>query len=426
MDTLIVSPLAKMEDFKIDKSDDIIIVDPRFDKITRSYTDFHLIILDFRELNPSNFFKLYKTEIKEALLYGSVLIILISNGFFKDDIIFKIEFDYDLYLNLKYKVKKNIEHTTKCPQNIRNYLSRVNQITGIIGNKQTYQNEKTDGLLYCEHQKPFQNLETKHGNEPFCRTERARELVACRVFPASTKGQIFLLPSLDDKIKNQYQLLYEIGKDALKNDGHTNYIEPEWVKNDFYILDEKELLDKKDEYEQELSKTNSILSEYNKLKSTLYIKNDDLIDPIIDVFHKLGCKTDRIEKYEEDFWILDEKGDKAIICEVKSNDKSIGRKHINNLDNHREMNKLPLTFPALLIANTYCKANNQTEKDIEISPDLRQLASNNNLLILRTLDLLNLLTLINKPNSDINLFEILTNNNGWLKATQTEYQILHE
>jgi len=170
---------------------------------------------------------------------------------------------------------------------------------------------------------------------------------------------------------------------------------PDWI-DDFKVGNEKEFCENLEIYKRKLEEIHMELNELARYKAILYLKHDELIEPVMGILNSVDIKTFREEKFEEDFWICDGEGVKKIICEVKGTKNNIARKHINNLDNHREMNELGDDFPALLISNTFAEAESISEKNREISPDIIKHAINNNILIMRSLDLINAYSLITK------------------------------
>ncbi|NIQ05191.1 MAG: hypothetical protein GWO20_05545 [Candidatus Korarchaeota archaeon] len=111
----------------------------------------------------------------------------------------------------------------------------------------------------------------------------------------------------------------------------------------------------------------------------------------------MGIETKRDEIFEEDFWIK-EKDEEKVIVEVKGLDKNVTRLHITKLDEHRIAREKPDEFPAVLIVNTFNRADSLEEKDKAISPNEIRKAVKTNILLIRTLDLCNYYYLIQKEN----------------------------
>jgi hypothetical protein len=106
------------------------------------------------------------------------------------------------------------------------------------------------------------------------------------------------------------------------------------------------------------------------------------------------------------------------LVEVKGVSKGVTREHVNQADSHRERSGMPSEFPSLLIINTNMKNSiSLADKDQTMAPEQNKHACRNNVLILRTLDLLNLASLhtSGKLTPD-EVVELLTKSRGWLKV----------
>jgi len=104
----------------------------------------------------------------------------------------------------------------------------------------------------------------------------------------------------------------------------------------------------------------------------------------------------------------------------------VKREHINQTDSHRERSGFNNEFPAVLIINTHMKnARTVEEKDQEVAPEQIAHASNVNVLIMRTLDLLNLLRLHLRDEIALDkIVELLTNSRGWLRVREDQFEIV--
>ena len=114
------------------------------------------------------------------------------------------------------------------------------------------------------------------------------------------------------------------------------------------------------------------------------------------------------------------------MCEVKGTNKGVKREYINQADSHRERSGFRHDFPTLLIVNTNIKnARSVVEKDQEIACEQILHAKKMNILLLRTLDLLELLRLyLNGQITSNDLKILLINNTGWLKVGKDGYAII--
>lgn len=191
---------------------------------------------------------------------------------------------------------------------------------------------------------------------------------------------------------------------------------PPWVSN-VSVKEEEELLKKKSQLDAEQSKINSQLQIQSDLKSVLWLKGNQLRDACTRLFSYIGMETKMNDKGEEDFWIMDS-GSEAVICEVKGLDNNLQRTDISKFDEHREASGKKENFPSLLIVNSFNRAENLKSKDIPIPSNVIEKALSSKFLLIRTLDLVNLLDLIqNGTLSKESFLGILKKSHGWIKIT---------
>jgi len=201
------------------------------------------------------------------------------------------------------------------------------------------------------------------------------------------------------------------------------YKPPTWV--DSYCFPKEEpIISEIERLQRELDGREEFLKDYNKLKEVLWFRNDQLVTSSMNFFKAMGIETKRYEIHEEDFWIT-EKDKEIVIVEVKGLDKNVTRLHITKLDEHKMAREKPDEFPALLIVNTFNKANSLEEKDKAISPNVIKKAVKTNILLIRTLDLCNYYYLMEKENfTSTQLLDLFKTETGWLKVTQSGYNII--
>lgn len=201
---------------------------------------------------------------------------------------------------------------------------------------------------------------------------------------------------------------------------------PEWADM-FHFEEELELKEKKNTLLKEAEKVGEQLGAFQEFKKVLLFDADLLVDAVISLFlNGFGFKIDATDEYKEDLKILNPEGKPIIFGEIKGTNAGVKREHINQADSHRERAGLPSNFPVTLIINTHIKnSRNLKEKDQTIASEQIQHAHKNNILILRTLDLLRLLRL--KMSGKISSEEFLTliqNNSGWLRVADENWEII--
>jgi len=201
---------------------------------------------------------------------------------------------------------------------------------------------------------------------------------------------------------------------------------PAWADR-FQFGEELELKEKKNTILKEAEKIDEQLGLFQGFKKVLLFDGDLLVDAVIEVFRNgFGFKIDATEEYKEDIKILDPNGKPIIFAEIKGTNAGVKREHINQADSHRERAGLPSEFPVILIINTNIKnSRNLTEKDQPVSSEQIQHACKNNILILRTIDLLRLLrSRMDGKISDKQVNELIKNNSGWLMFSDDNWKVV--
>jgi hypothetical protein len=206
----------------------------------------------------------------------------------------------------------------------------------------------------------------------------------------------------------------------------TKYFVPDWLRS-VQLPPEIPLIQKISDLEQSLKSARDEWSNFDIYKATLVAKGDALVDATAQVLTTLlgdiGYRIVREERFVEDLW-LDREGAHKVIVEVKGTDGNVGRRHINDLDSHREsylergQTGITANSPALLVANTFANAGDIAGKDQEIHPDVIKHAVESRVLVTRTLDLFRLLEL--KMRSRVGAADISTlllGRIGWLRVT---------
>jgi hypothetical protein len=176
----------------------------------------------------------------------------------------------------------------------------------------------------------------------------------------------------------------------------------------------------KDKLLQDLARVGQALEVYSQMKSILYLTGDHLANEMPTWFvANLRIKCRREEQYIEDFWLRDlEDGADVAIGEVKAVKKNVTRKHIAAIVYHREAREKDESFPSLLIVNTFAEAQTVEEKDREgIGPREVAWAAKNNVLVLRTLDLVRLADLMDQGRlTPESLLRMFLSGPGWLRV----------
>jgi hypothetical protein len=235
-------------------------------------------------------------------------------------------------------------------------------------------------------------------------------------------GSLFVIPTLLPNheaieeyftmLANGVVLLWERLKEDL----------PEWATQ-YRFPSEAKLLDDKVRLSDALSNIDMSLSAFDRLKRVLVLNGESLVDAVIEVFNTtLPLTAQREEAFREDLTLVDSNGKVVALVEVKGGNKGgVQREQVNQADSHRARAGLAPDFPSLLIVNTNIKASMSiADKDQPVAPEQIQHAARMNILILRTLDLLNLASLLLSGKlSPGDVVELLTESSGWLRVGDT-------
>lgn len=233
-----------------------------------------------------------------------------------------------------------------------------------------------------------------------------------------------LLPPSNTEESAEYFTLLVDGLTAIENKSHGEI--PEWVQS-FRFNEEEAIAAEKRSLESRLAELQAQSDQLSEFKSALIYSGTELVKVIAELIrHASNLTCDLTDDFHEDAKLMDEDGTIVAVCEIKGINRGVKRENINQTDSHRERSDFSPDFPALLIANTNIKqARTIAEKDEEIHIDQARFAAKNKILVLRTLDLLNLLRLVRASEisqSDVRNFFLTTH--GWLRVVGDEISIV--
>jgi hypothetical protein len=108
--------------------------------------------------------------------------------------------------------------------------------------------------------------------------------------------------------------------------------------------------------------------------------------------------------------------------------RNVTRQDIAKLDEHRKATGKPDDFPALLVANTFATLQDVEEKERRrIGSNECKRAAADHILVMRTIDLINIYELIAQGRLELNRFlDILLRENGWLNVTSDGWEIVKQ
>ncbi len=248
------------------------------------------------------------------------------------------------------------------------------------------------------------------------------------------KGNIILLPCLapDKDIKSTTELFTYLATALSESLQKISDEIPNWLKDQLIFPEEKIALTSIEQQNEIIKKLETKLIEYNQLKGCLHFTGDTLIASVSFALEKyFGIGAERAEGFIDDLKLLLPGDGGSLTCfavaEVKGINSGVKREHINQADSHRERLKLSNNFPTLLIVNTKTDAIDMQAKNLAVATEQIKKAVTDNILIIRTLDLLNLIFLLEekKINRD-DVILIFKSKTGWLKATKDDFSILSD
>ncbi|MFN7926011.1 MAG: hypothetical protein U0Q16_38290 [Bryobacteraceae bacterium] len=203
---------------------------------------------------------------------------------------------------------------------------------------------------------------------------------------------------------------------------------PDWAKA-FQFPDESKLLAKKRSLEEQAAAAGDDLARLDRFKRVFVGQGEPLVDAVIDLWKEtLPLHPERKEVFREDLVLTDAQGKLVAFAEVKGVAKNVSREAVNQADSHRSRNEKPETFPSLLIVNTFMKNSKSIQdKDEAVPREQVEHAARNNVLILRTLDLLRLAARkMAGQIEDEEIVRLLTTSRGWLRVTDSTVEVLPE
>ncbi len=242
-------------------------------------------------------------------------------------------------------------------------------------------------------------------------------------------NEIIFLPchAPDYIIDDTKKLFSTLAQALVVTKSDISYEMPNWVNN-ITFPKEKELVNEKNGIEKELGKITDKMKLYTEYKNCLCLKGDPLVISVANILERVFLlKTDTTEDFKEDIKIILPNNKLIAIAEIKGVNAGVKREYINQTDTHRENLGLKDSFPALLIINTHLRARNLKEKNKKVASEQIKKAIKNNILIIRTLDLINLIKHFedNKLNTK-DFIRLIKTNAGWLKVTKDEIMIISE
>jgi hypothetical protein len=133
---------------------------------------------------------------------------------------------------------------------------------------------------------------------------------------------------------------------------------------------------------------------------------------------------DREDVGVEDFWIVGPEGDFAL-AEVKGKNTHIRREDVNQVDSHREaLGEGAADLPGLLVVNIFRLHDDLDQRQLPVPEQILRRAVVSNVLLLRTMDLYNLLSQkMRVADTATVLVESLGAGGGWLEVGANSHEL---
>jgi hypothetical protein len=200
---------------------------------------------------------------------------------------------------------------------------------------------------------------------------------------------------------------------------------PDWAETPLFA-EETQIQKRCLGLEKELYGEREKLTPFLEAKALLFQSDYTLENTLPQFFQdKLKLRVQRNETYKEDFWILDEADEPAVLVEIKSAVKGFKRTFIFSAYGHREANGLSDDFPTLVVANCNLQAASWTDKIRPIDKQDFEIAFQNNVLVMRIEDVVRLWDMHRVGKIDTQgVFELFRKHTGWLEVT-SDFALKH-
>lgn len=200
---------------------------------------------------------------------------------------------------------------------------------------------------------------------------------------------------------------------------------PEWV-SEFIFAEETKLNDELTALNQRAATIESHLADYRDLKGALCYQSNPLVTVVSNILTRFfGITLTIDDKCIEDATLCNDKKDILAVFEIKGITRSFVRNHVNQIDSHRERLGLTASIPGIVIINTMMSAGKLRDKDEALHPDIIAKAVADNVLLIRTLDLLRYAVEVERGTlTKDSLRELLLSQSGWLKVSDGVVEIV--
>ncbi len=171
-------------------------------------------------------------------------------------------------------------------------------------------------------------------------------------------------------------------------EGYPDYL------NEIEIGDEASLREERARLPDRLAELDAALHEIEEAKSIMWRSGVPLEAAVVEFLTKhLGIDATQIGGADEDFRLLgsgDPERDYWAIGEVKGHVKNVTRTDVMRAAAHRSDSDDDASVPVFLVVNTFASTEDVAKRDRPVEPNVIKIASEANVLVVRTLDLMRL------------------------------------
>lgn len=247
-------------------------------------------------------------------------------------------------------------------------------------------------------------------------------------FGLAIDANLFFLPSYDPMGYDRARVIViDAVRAVMKYRRRVSKEMPSWA-HEFRFTAEQLIRQRIDEHRARLNELDASKCTYDRWKGALIYKSDPLVEVVADLLRSVfGIRIQLDDKKIEDAKVVDQAGNTLAVIEIKGDVRSFKRADVGQVDSHRERLGLSSTTPGILIMNTMMKAACLAEKDELPHRDIIAKAVSDNVLLLRTLDLLRYADLIEQGKRSTSDFSTdILGNTGWLKVANGAVAIVRE
>lgn len=190
--------------------------------------------------------------------------------------------------------------------------------------------------------------------------------------------------------------------------------EPEWAREQFLWTGEERMRQRKAEALETLESVEPVMGKFTQLRRILWTRDKTLEGDLAWFLEQMGLSVEAHETYKEDFWLLVE-GARQAIGEVKAINGNVKPSDLAHVVSHRKAAGKPDEFPTVFVANTFANTDKVEKRRVE--PNVCRRAKEDNVLVMRTLDLARLYDGMMKGLDGFDLENIWTHlrsGGGWL------------